>query len=75
MYVISAIFMSCHASFYSSAEERGIILTAYHEILKFIPKLKTILPYQADANEEYYYNVLLAVSSAHTPCDTMTNVI
>ncbi|KAI0269694.1 hypothetical protein BGY98DRAFT_937693 [Russula aff. rugulosa BPL654] len=47
-----------------SAEERRIILMAYYEILKFIPKLKTILPYQANVNEKYFYNVLLALQEA-----------
>lgn len=39
-----------------------------------IPKLKKKLLYQADANARYFYNVVEAVCSAHTPCDSLMNV-
>jgi hypothetical protein len=60
---------------YSSARERGLLLTAYHAIVKLIPKLTNILTYQANVDTDYIYNVISAVHSAHTSCDAMTYVI
>jgi hypothetical protein len=54
-------------------------LNAYNAILKLIPKLKNILPYQADADTSYFSDVVDAVRSAHTlahtSCDTSIYII
>jgi hypothetical protein len=34
-----------------------------------------MLPYQTDANEQYFYEVVDAACSPHTPCVSLTNVI
>jgi len=75
IYAIVIHILSPHTPFYSSVEEKALLLTAYREILKLIPKLKNMLPYQVDGDGEYLNCVVDAVSSAHISCDTMTIVI
>jgi len=48
--------------------EQGLFMTAYKEILRLIPKLKPILPYQANGNTAYFYDAVNVVSNAHTSC-------
>ena len=57
-----------------SLNEEKVLLNVYQEIKKFIPKLNKILPYLANANETYFYDVVDAVR-AHTSCGTVTNMI
>lgn len=40
-----------------------------------IPKLKKLLPIHDNADREYFYRVVNAVSNAHTPGDVLTYVI
>jgi hypothetical protein len=61
--------------FYRTDEEKELIHTAYKSILRLIPKLKKLLPIQADVDSEYLYRVLNAVRRAHTPHDVLTYVI
>ena len=61
--------------FQNSIEEKGLLLTAYHRVLKLIPKLKNILPYKVDADAGYLNGIVNVVSSAHIFCDTITYVI
>jgi hypothetical protein len=56
--------LSFYIPFYSSVEEKEVLVTAYHEILKLIPKLKNILTYQPNADPDYLNNVIDAVCSA-----------
>lgn len=63
-----------YRSFYRSAEEKGLLLTAYRAILKLIPKLKSILTYHADADAEYFSDVVNAVSNVHISYDAMMYV-
>jgi hypothetical protein len=48
-------------------------LSAYRAIIKFIPKFKDVLPYQANVDKEYIHKVIDAVRNAHIlPCNDMT---
>jgi hypothetical protein len=72
LYVVCAALTCRHMSFFRKHEERKLVLSAYNAILNFIPKLKRILPLEDDADPEYFYKVVEAVRSLHTPCRTMT---
>ena len=55
--------------------EQGLFVTAYKEILRLIPKLKPVLPYQANGNAEYFYDVVDAVSNAHISCYMISHCV
>jgi hypothetical protein len=59
--------------FSSTVEEKALLLTAYRGVLKFIPKLKDLLPYKDNADAVYIYKVIEAVCGAHIiPCGAVT---
>ena len=68
-------YTTIYTLFYSSAMEQGLFMTAYKEILRLIPKLKPILPYKANGNAEYFYNMVDAVSNAHIPCYMISHCV
>ena len=68
-------YSTIYTYFYSSAMEQGLFVTAYKEILRLIPKLKPVLPYQANGNAEYFYDVVDAVSNAHIPGYTISHCV
>ena len=47
-------------------EVKERVIIAYKAILGLIPKLKKLLPIQDDADPEYFFKVVNAVSNAHT---------
>jgi hypothetical protein len=54
-----------HILFFSTDEERALFLGAYTAILRLTPKLKDLLPYQADVDSDYFYKVIEEVRPVH----------
>jgi hypothetical protein len=62
--------------FFRTVEGKEFVMGAYKKILKLVPKLKDVLPYQANADSDYIYKVIDAVCSAHIlTCHAITGIV